>query len=111
MLQSDWSRVVRSHGTPVVTDRYKARGYSELVAMLRTGPPWCTQRTVGDGERQRELRPPRGRAPRERRGAARPRRGLRRHLWKVLGFGAGMAKRQVKGVVFTIATPDAARGS
>jgi uncharacterized protein (TIGR03085 family) len=90
-----------------VMDRYKARGYDTLVRMLRSGPPLMHR--VGplaaanvnenfvhhedvrraSGEPQRELEP-----------------DMEAILWRLLGFGARLARRKLKGAALTLRTPD-----
>jgi uncharacterized protein (TIGR03085 family) len=90
-----------------VMDSYKARGYDALVAMLRTGPPVMhrvgplaganvnenfvhhedVRRAAGEGQRQLEPE-------------------MDGILWRLLGFGARLARRRVKGAALTLRTPD-----
>ena len=53
--------------------REKAKGYPAVLARLRSGPPEVHARDDAGRERERELDPPRRRAPRQRRGAPCPR--------------------------------------
>jgi uncharacterized protein (TIGR03085 family) len=90
-----------------VMDRYKARGYEPLVAMLRTGPPWMHRNgplaTANVNENfihHEDVRRASGEGPRvidEEMDAI---------LWKLLGFGARMARKSVKGAALTLLTPD-----
>jgi len=91
-----------------VMDRYKARGYEPLVAMLRTGPPWMHRTgplavaNVNENFIHHEdVRRASGEGPRvidEEMDAI---------LWRMLGFGARMSKKAVKGAALTLRTPDA----
>jgi len=90
-----------------VMDRYKERGYDPLVAMLRTGPPWMhrtgplASANVNENFIHHEdVRRAAGEGPRaidEEMDAI---------LWRVLGLGARMSKKSVKGAALTLRTPD-----
>jgi len=90
-----------------VMDRYKERGYETLVAMLRTGPPWmhrtgplATANVNENFVHHEDVRRANGEGPRP----ADPE--MDDILWRLLGLGARMAKRKVKGVALTLRTPD-----
>ena len=91
-----------------VMDRYKARGYEPLVAMLRTGPPWmhrtgplATANVNENFIHHEDVRRAVGRsAPRA------STTEMDAILWKMLGFGARMSKKAVKGAALTLRTPD-----
>jgi uncharacterized protein (TIGR03085 family) len=90
-----------------VMDRYKERGYDALVSMLRTGPPWmhrtgplATANVNENFVHHEDVRRANGEGPRP----ADPE--MDDILWKLLGLGARMAKRKVKGVALTLRTPD-----
>jgi uncharacterized protein (TIGR03085 family) len=90
-----------------VMDNYKARGYDTLVAMLRTGPPWMhrtgplASANVNENfVHHEDVRRANGEGPRP------ADREMDDVLWKVLGFGAGLAKRKVKTVALTLRAPD-----
>jgi uncharacterized protein (TIGR03085 family) len=90
-----------------VMDSYKARGYDTLVAMLRTGPPVMhrtgplatanvnenfihhedVRRAAGEGQRPLDTE-------------------FDGILWRMLGLGARMARRRVKGAALALRTPD-----
>jgi uncharacterized protein (TIGR03085 family) len=90
-----------------VMDKYKARGYDPLVAMLRTGPPWmhrtgplATANVNENFIHHEDVRRASGEGPRvigDEMDAI---------LWKMLGFGARMSKKAVKGAALTLRTPD-----
>jgi uncharacterized protein (TIGR03085 family) len=91
-----------------VMDGYKEKGYTTLVGMLRTGPPWMhrtgplaaanvnenfvhhedVRRANGEGRRT-DLDPE-----------------IDVILWRMLGFGARIARRKLKGAALTLRTPD-----
>jgi uncharacterized protein (TIGR03085 family) len=90
-----------------VTTRYKERGYDTLVAMLRTGPPLMHRKgplaTANVNENfvhHEDVRRANGQGPRQ----LDPE--MDDILWKLLGLGARMAKRKVKGAALTLRTPD-----
>jgi uncharacterized protein (TIGR03085 family) len=90
-----------------VMDRYKARGYETLVGMLREGPPWLHRTgplaaaNVNENYVHHEdVRRAVGEAPR----SLPPE--MEALLWKILGLGARIARRKVKGVALTLRTPD-----
>ncbi len=90
-----------------VMDNYKERGYGALVSMLRTGPPLMhrtgplatanvnenfvhhedVRRASGEGQRQLDPE-------------------MEAILWKLLGFGARLARRKLNGAALTLRTPD-----
>jgi uncharacterized protein (TIGR03085 family) len=90
-----------------VMDKYKARGYGPLIAMLRTGPPWMhrtgplASANVNENfVHHEDIRRASGEGPRvisEEMDAI---------LWRLLGFGARMSKKAVKGAALTLRTPD-----
>lgn len=90
-----------------VMDKYKAKGYTALVAMLRTGPPWmhrtgplATANVNENFIHHEDVRRASGEGPRvidDEMDAI---------LWKMLGFGARMSKKAVKGAALTLHTPD-----
>jgi len=90
-----------------VMDRYKERGYDTLVSMLRAGPPWmhrtgplATANVNENFVHHEDVRRANGEGPRP----ADPE--MDDILWKLLGLGARMAKRKVKGVALALRTPD-----
>ncbi|HEV7525008.1 MAG TPA: TIGR03085 family metal-binding protein [Acidimicrobiia bacterium] len=90
-----------------VMDRYKERGYEPLVAMLRTGPPWMHRTgplaiaNVNENFIHHEdVRRASGEGPRAISDE------MDATLWRVLGFGARLAKKAVKGAALTLRTPD-----
>ena len=90
-----------------VMDRYQARGYDPLVAMLRTGPPWmhrtgplATANVNENFIHHEDVRRASGAGPRtidEEMDAI---------LWRMLGLGARMSKKAVRGAALTLRTPD-----
>jgi uncharacterized protein (TIGR03085 family) len=90
-----------------VMDKYKARGYEALVAMLRTGPPWmhrtgplATANVNENFTHHEDVRRANGETPRvidDEMDAI---------LWRMLGFGARMSKKAVKGAALSLRTPD-----
>ena len=86
---------------------YKDRGYEPLVAMLRTGPPWmhrtgplATANVNENFIHHEDVRRASGEGPRligDEMDAI---------LWRMLGFGARMSKKAVKGAALTLRTPD-----
>src|SRR5215470_6465740 len=90
-----------------VMDQYKTKGYDTLVGMLRTGPPWmhrtgplATANVNENFVHHEDVRRANGEGPRP----ADPE--MDDILWKLLGLGARMAKRKVKGVALALRTPD-----
>jgi uncharacterized protein (TIGR03085 family) len=90
-----------------VMDSYKARGYEPLVAMLRTGPPWMhrtgplASANVNENFIHHEdVRRASGEGPRVIDAE------MDAILWRLLGFGARMSKKAVKGAALTLETPD-----
>ena len=90
-----------------VMDKCKAKGYEPLVAMLRTGPPWmhrtgplATANVNENFVHHEDVRRANGEAPR----VIDPE--MEAILWKMLGFGARMSKKAVKGAALTLHTPD-----
>jgi uncharacterized protein (TIGR03085 family) len=90
-----------------VMDRCKAKGYEPLVAMLRTGPPWmhrtgplATANVNENFIHHEDVRRAAGEGPRvidDEMDAI---------LWRLLGFGARLSKKAVKGAALTLRTPD-----
>jgi uncharacterized protein (TIGR03085 family) len=90
-----------------VMDKYKARGYEPLVAMLRSGPPWmhrtgplATANVNENFVHHEDVRRANGEAPRP----SDP--DIDAILWKLLGFGARMSKKAVKGAALKLQAPD-----
>jgi uncharacterized protein (TIGR03085 family) len=90
-----------------VMDRCKAKGYEPLVAMLRTGPPWMHRTgplavaNVNENFIHHEdVRRASGEGPRDIDDE------MDAILWRMLGFGARMSKKAVKGAALTLRTPD-----
>jgi uncharacterized protein (TIGR03085 family) len=90
-----------------VMDQYKAKGYDRLVGMLRTGPPWmhrtgplATANVNENFIHHEDVRRPAGETPR----ALDPE--MDQILWKMLGFGARMSRKALKGAALTLRTPD-----
>jgi uncharacterized protein (TIGR03085 family) len=90
-----------------VMDRYKTKGYDVLVKMLRTGPPVMHRKgplaTANVNENfvhHEDVRRASGEAPR------RLDAEFDDILWRMLGLGARLARRQVKGVALVLRTPD-----
>jgi uncharacterized protein (TIGR03085 family) len=87
-----------------VMDKYKAKGYEPLIAMLRTGPPWmhrtgplATANVNENFVHHEDVRRPAGEPPRE----LEPE--MEQILWKMLGFG--MSKKSIPGVALTLQAP------
>jgi uncharacterized protein (TIGR03085 family) len=90
-----------------VQQQYKERGFDSLVAALRTGPPrmhrtgpLATANVNENFVHHEDVRRANGEGPRvldEEEDAI---------LWKLLGLGARLAKRKVKGAALTLRTPD-----
>jgi uncharacterized protein (TIGR03085 family) len=90
-----------------VMDRYKAEGYDYLIGMLRTGPPWmhrtgplATANVNENFIHHEDVRRPAGETPR----ALDPE--MDQILWKMLGLGARMSRKALKGAALTLRTPD-----
>jgi uncharacterized protein (TIGR03085 family) len=90
-----------------VMDQYKARGYDHLVGMLRTGPPWMHRKgplasaNVNENfVHHEDIRRPAGEAPR----VLDPE--MDQILWKMLGLGARLSRKAVRGAALTLRTPD-----
>ena len=90
-----------------VMDQYKAKGYDHLVAMLRTGPPWMhrtgplASANVNENfVHHEDIRRPAGEAPRP----LDPE--MDQILWKMLGLGARMSRKAIRGAALTLRTPD-----
>ncbi len=88
-----------------VMDKYKAKGYEPLVAMLRTGPPWMHRTgplavaNVNENfVHHEDVRRPAGEPPR----LLDP--DMDQILWKMLGFG--MSKKSIAGVALTLRSAD-----
>jgi uncharacterized protein (TIGR03085 family) len=87
-----------------VMDKYKAKGYEPLIAMLRTGPPWmhrtgplATANVNENFVHHEDVRRPAGEPPRE----LEPE--MEQILWKMLGFG--MSKKSIPGVALSLQAP------
>jgi uncharacterized protein (TIGR03085 family) len=87
-----------------VMDKYKAKGYEPLVAMLRTGPPWMHRTgplaTANVSEmfvHHEDVRRPAGEPPRPIDAE------MDQILWKLLGFG--MRQKSIPGVALTLRAP------
>jgi uncharacterized protein (TIGR03085 family) len=90
-----------------VMDQYKAKGYDHLVDMLRSGPPWmhrtgplATANVNENFVHHEDVRRASGEGPRVLDEA------MEAILWKMLGFGARLARRKVKGAGLVLRTPD-----
>ncbi len=90
-----------------VMGRYKQRGYDELVAMLRTGPPWmhrtgplATANVNENFVHHEDVRRANGEGPRVLDDE------LDAILWRLLGFGARLARRHLKSVSLVLQSPD-----
>ncbi|HTK17009.1 MAG TPA: TIGR03085 family metal-binding protein [Acidimicrobiia bacterium] len=90
-----------------VMDRYKAKGYDPLVGMLRSGPPWMhrtgplASANVNENfVHHEDMRRPAGEAPR------RLDPEMDHILWKMLGLGARMSRKAIRGAALTLRTPD-----
>jgi uncharacterized protein (TIGR03085 family) len=88
-----------------VMDKYKAKGYEPLVAMLRTGPPWmhrvgplATANVTENFIHHEDVRRPAGEGPRA------LDREMEDLMWKMLGFG--LNKKKLAGAALTLRTPD-----
>lgn len=90
-----------------VMDGYKRKGYDALVAMLRSGPPWLHRTgplaTANVNEvfiHHEDVRRANGEGPRVL-GA-----DLDAIEWRMIGLGARLARRRVKGAALVLRTPD-----
>ena len=90
-----------------VMDKYKARGYDSLVAMLRSGPPLMHRKgplaTANVNENfihHEDVRRASGETPR----SIAPE--MDAILWRMLGFGARMSRKAVRGAALKLQTPD-----
>jgi uncharacterized protein (TIGR03085 family) len=90
-----------------VVDKYKAKGFDPLVAMLRSGPPWmhrtgwlATANVNENFVHHEDVRRASGEGPRVLDDE------MDAILWRMLGFGARMSKKAVKGAALTLRTPD-----
>jgi len=90
-----------------VTARYKEKGYDALVGMLRTGPPWmhrtgplATANVNENFVHHEDIRRPAGEGPRVLDA------NMEAILWRLLGFGARLARRKLKGAALTLRTTD-----
>ncbi len=90
-----------------VMDKYKQKGYGPLIASLRSGPPWmhrtgplATANVNENFIHHEDVRRASGEGPR----ALDPE--MDAILWKMLGFGARMSKKAVRGAALTLRTPD-----
>jgi uncharacterized protein (TIGR03085 family) len=90
-----------------VMDQYKTKGFETLVGMLRSGPPrmhrtgpLATANVNENYVHHEDVRRANGEGPRvidEEMDAI---------LWRMLGFGARMSKKAVKGAALSLRTPD-----
>lgn len=90
-----------------VMDQYKAKGYDQLVGMLRTGPPWMhrtgplASANVNENfVHHEDVRRPAGETPR----TLDPE--MDQILWKMLGLGARLSRKALRGAALTLRTPD-----
>jgi uncharacterized protein (TIGR03085 family) len=90
-----------------VMDQYKAKGYDDLIGMLRTGPPWMhrtgplASANVNENfVHHEDIRRPAGEPPRP----LDPE--MDRILWKMLRLGARMSRKAIRGAALTLRTPD-----
>jgi uncharacterized protein (TIGR03085 family) len=90
-----------------VMDKYKERGFDTLVGMLRTGPPWmhrtgplATANVNENYVHHEDVRRAAGEGPRVLDDE------MDSILWRMLGFGARLSKKAVKGAALTLRTPD-----
>ncbi len=90
-----------------VMNKYKTKGYDHLVGMLRTGPPWmhrtgplATANVNENFVHHEDVRRASGEAPRALDAE------MNEILWKMLGLGARMSRKALKGVALTMRTPD-----
>jgi uncharacterized protein (TIGR03085 family) len=87
-----------------VMNRYRAKGYDTLVAMLRTGPPWmhrtgplATANVNENFIHHEDVRRASGEGPREIDAE------MSEIIWKMLGFG--VRRSRLHGVALTLRTP------
>jgi uncharacterized protein (TIGR03085 family) len=85
-----------------VMDQYKTKGFETLVGMLRTGPPWmhrtgplATANVNENYVHHEDVRRASGEGPRVLDDE------MDAILWRMLGFGARMSKKAVKGAALT----------
>jgi uncharacterized protein (TIGR03085 family) len=90
-----------------VMSQYAAKGYDTLVGMLRTGPPVMHRRgplaaaNVNENfVHHEDVRRANGEGPRV------VDEELEAILWRMLGFGARLARRRVNGAALTLRAPD-----
>lgn len=90
-----------------VMDKYKERGYDRLVTMLRSGPPvmhrfgpLASANVNENFVHHEDVRRANGEGPREI-GADED-----AILWRLLRFGARLARRQMRNVALTLRVPD-----
>src|SRR3954466_2629443 len=90
-----------------VMDKFKAKGYDTLVRMLRTGPPvmhrtgpLATANVNENFIHHEDARRPAGEGQRPLDAEF---DGI---LWRMLGLGARMVRRRVKGAALVLRTPD-----
>lgn len=87
-----------------VMDKYKAKGYEQLVSMLRTGPPWmhrtgplATANVTENFIHHEDVRRAGGEAPRVLDAEEEA------ILWRMVGFGVG--RKALRGAALTLRTP------
>lgn len=90
-----------------VMDQYKAKGFDHLVGMLRTGPPWMHRKgplasaNVNENfVHHEDIRRPAGESPRVLDAE------MDQILWKMMGLGARLSRKAVRGAALTLRTPD-----
>jgi uncharacterized protein (TIGR03085 family) len=90
-----------------VMDQYKTKGYDHLVGMLRTGPPrmhrsgpLAAPNVNENFVHHEDIRRPAGEAPRTLDGETDA------ILWTMLGFGARLSRKAIRGAALTLRTPD-----
>src|SRR4029077_17629337 len=90
-----------------VRDSYKTKGYDTLVGMLRPGPPWmhrtgplATANVNENFVHHEDVRRASGEGPRTIDDE------MDAILWRMLGLGARMSKKAVRGAALTLRTPD-----
>jgi uncharacterized protein (TIGR03085 family) len=90
-----------------VMDQYKTKGFETLVRMLRTGPPWMHRTgplavaNVNENfVHHEDVRRANGEGPRVISDE------MDAILWRMLGIGARMSRKSVRGAGLTLTTPD-----
>jgi uncharacterized protein (TIGR03085 family) len=93
--------------TQRVMDQYKAKGYDEMVAELRQGPPWlfragpmAAANVVEHWVHHEDVRRANGQGPRP------ADADVDDLLWKSLRLSAFIARRKLKGAGLVLSTPD-----